>query len=70
MKIKFKDSTHLCYDGVHVRKYEPGKVYEPTHAHEKLMFQSALDNGTAVMADAMIEVEDKPKISTPKSKKA
>jgi hypothetical protein len=70
MKIKFKDSTHLSYDGYHVRKYEPGKAYEPTHAHEKLMFQNALDNGTAFLADAETETEDKPKISTPKSKKA
>jgi hypothetical protein len=70
MKIKFKESTHLSYDGIHVRKYEPGKVYEPTHAHERLMFQNALDNGSAFLADAAIESEDKPKISTPKSKKA
>lgn len=70
MKIKFLTDTHLSYDGVQVRKYEPGKVYEPTHAHEKLMFQMALDNGTAIQADVTIEVEDKPKVSTPKSKKA
>ena len=70
MKIKFKDSTHLSYDGIHVRKYEPGKVYEPTHAHERLMFQYAIDNGTAFLADFATESEDKPKISTPKSKKA
>jgi hypothetical protein len=70
MKIKFKESTHLSFDGVHVRKYEPGKVYEPTHAHEALMFQSAIDKGEATLADVAIESEDKPKISTPKSKKA
>jgi chloramphenicol 3-O-phosphotransferase len=70
MKIRFKDSTHLCYDGVNIRKYDPALVYEPTHAHEKLMFQAALDKGEAVFADAAIETEDKPKISTPKSKKA
>jgi hypothetical protein len=34
------------------------------------MFQNALDNGTAFLADAETETEDKPKISTPKSKKA
>jgi hypothetical protein len=34
------------------------------------MFQDALDKGEAVYADAVIETEDKPKISTPKSKKA
>jgi hypothetical protein len=70
MKIKFKDSTHLSYDGFHVRKYEPGIAYEPTHAHEERMFQNALDNGTAFMADADSITDDKPKISTPQSKKA
>jgi hypothetical protein len=70
MKIKFKDSTHLSYDGFHVRKYEPGKVYEPTHAHEARMFQHAVDTGTAYLADSSVETEDKPKVSTPKSRKA
>ena len=70
MKIKFKDSTHLSFDGVHVRKYEPGKAYEPTHAHEKRMFQAALDNGSAFLADDESETEDKPKVITPKSRKA
>jgi hypothetical protein len=70
MKIIFKDSTHLSYDGYHIRKYEPGKVYEPTHAHEALMFEQSLHNGTAYKADEASESEDTMKIITPKSKKA
>jgi hypothetical protein len=70
MKIIFKEAQHFSYDGFQVRKYQPATPYEPTHAHEALMFQQFLESGDAVLAEDFQPVEDKPKVSTPKSKKA
>lgn len=69
----FKNDMELCYDGVNPRKYEAGKVYEASHAHEKKMFQAFLADGRAGLPGKEDKSEKsapaKEKISTPKESK-
>lgn len=69
-EIVFKSDMELCYDGIHVKKYEAGKVYSPTHAHEKRMFEAFLADGRASYPSEVKKEEPKEeKIVNPKRTK-
>lgn len=63
----FQNDMELCYDGVNPRKYEAGKVYEASHAHEKKMFQAFLTDGRASLPSEKKAVEESAeKVVVPK----
>jgi hypothetical protein len=67
MKIKFLKNTTLSYDGLNVRNYSVGQVYEPYHAQEKRVFEMAIKNGDAIPLDAAerpVEVKIAPPVET------
>lgn len=68
MKIRIKQNIALSYDGLNARLYEKGQEYEALHAHEKRVFENAVDSGFAeyiVQATPDKEI----KVALPKSKK-
>lgn len=68
MKIRIRQNIALSYDGLNARLYEKGQEYEAVHAHEKRVFQNAVDTGYAeYVVDATPEKEIK--VTVPKSKK-
>lgn len=63
----FQNDMELCYDGVNPRKYEAGKVYEASHAHEKKMFQAFLADGRASLpSEKKAVVKEAEKVVVPK----
>lgn len=63
----FQNDMELCYDGVNPRKYEAGKVYEASHAHEKKMFQAFLADGRASLpSEKKVVVKEAEKVVVPK----
>lgn len=66
----FQNDMELCYDGVNPRKYEAGKVYEASHAHEKKMFQAFLADGRASLpSEKKAVVKAVEKVVVPKQTK-
>lgn len=68
IEIVFNHDMELCYDGVNPRKYEKGKVYSPTHAHEKKMFEAFLADGRASIA-GKVKAPEAEKVVQPKQTK-
>lgn len=68
-QIKFKKDTTLAFDGVTAKLYKAGEVYQPGHAHERLLFKRALENGSAIVAGAEPATAVTNKVRTPRSKK-
>lgn len=69
-EVVFANDMELCYDGVNVKKYNKGEVYEATHAHEKRMFHAFLDDGRATVPTKKEAPKDEEKVSHPKQKKS
>ena len=67
--IEFKKDTTLAFDGVTAKEYKAGEAYQPGHAHERLLFKRALENGTAIVAGTKPAATKSNKVRTPRSKK-
>lgn len=75
MKVIFTSDKKISYDGYNVVTYLAGSEYTASHAKERALFESALANKHAVIAEDEKVIEKHPakkasnKVITPKHKK-
>jgi hypothetical protein len=69
MQVKFISDQTLSYDGINVKDYKAGQVYEATHAQERIVFEKAIYMGKATTFANESEPKVETKVVKPKARK-